>query len=490
MSVKINFDNSYARLPEIFYQNILPQAVKNPELALLNQPLCRRLGWRVVEEHHANRFLSLIFSGNHIPCGAAPIAMAYAGHQYGHFVPLLGDGRAHLIGEIINPFGRRYDVSLKGSGKTRFSRGGDGRAPLGPMLREYIISTFMQAMGVPSTESLAVVTTGENVQRDQILPGGILTRIAQSHLRVGTFEFAAQHQQQSIIAGYAIARHYPECVHADNPYLEFLQQVVERQAWLLAQWMSLGFVHGVMNSDNMSIAGEGIDYGPCAFMEQYDVKTVFSSIDKYGRYAYGNQPNIAQWNLALLGVSLLPLLHGDKKTASDKILAIIESFQSRYRNYYTQIMLQKCGLSQSLANSDKFIDQLLQQLQYSRIDYTQFFAKLTDYYPNKNIQDFAEKQQLPHSFYQWLSRWCDIVQKSITDTASQHKDMKRMNPQFIPRNHRVEQAIAAVVDRGDMKVITDLLQVLQQPCEDHPEFDYLRAPATAKEQVKQTFCGT
>ena len=340
----INFDNSYSKLPDIFFERIKPIPVKDPELIRFNKPLGEKLGLNLSKD---KSLLSAIFSGNKIPEGSEPIALLYAGHQFGYFVPQLGDGRAILLGEVVNKDGRRFDIQLKGSGQTSYSRGGDGRAPLGPVIREYIMSEAMHALNIPTTRTLAIATTGEMVSRETLLPGGILTRVASSHLRVGTFEYFAASEDLvnlQLLADYAINRHFPNLENDDHRYQKFLESVCDNQASLIAKWMHVGFIHGVMNTDNMTISGETIDYGPCAFMDNYSPNTVFSSIDHRGRYAYGNQPNVAQWNLACLGECLLPLIHSDRNKAIQFIEEILSDFESKFRNYWLSGMYKNCLL--------------------------------------------------------------------------------------------------------------------------------------------------
>ncbi len=371
------FDNSYSRLPENFYERIDPIAVKNPKLIRFNKLLAEEIGLDPIKD---NNHLETIFSGNVLPKDSDPIALAYAGHQFGHFVPQLGDGRAVLLGEVSNHDGFRFDIQLKGSGPTSFSRGGDGRAPLGPVIREYIMSEAMHFLNIPTTRSLAMVATDELVSRETLLPGGVLTRIASSHIRVGTFEyFAAQGDQKNLklLANYAINRHYSNIDESNNRYQIFLESVCDKQASLIAKWMEVGFIHGVMNTDNTSISGETIDYGPCAFMDSYHPETVFSSIDHHGRYAYGNQPNIAQWNLARLSECLLPLIDNDSNKAITIAEEILDSFGRKFEDYWFSGMCEKIGLPGSKKNNRALLQDLLKLMQKNKSDFTLTFWYLT-----------------------------------------------------------------------------------------------------------------
>ena len=371
------FDNSYSRLPENFYERIDPIAVKNPKLIRFNKLLAEEIGLDPIKD---NNHLETIFSGNVLPKDSDPIALAYAGHQFGHFVPQLGDGRAVLLGEVSNHDGFRFDIQLKGSGPTSFSRGGDGRAPLGPVIREYIMSEAMHFLNIPTTRSLAMVATDELVSRETLLPGGVLTRIASSHIRVGTFEyFAAQGDQKNLklLADYAINRHYSNIDESNNRYQIFLESVCDKQASLIAKWMEVGFIHGVMNTDNTSISGETIDYGPCAFMDSYHPETVFSSIDHHGRYAYGNQPNIAQWNLARLSECLLPLIDNDSNKAITIAEEILDSFGRKFEDYWFSGMCEKIGLPGSKKNNRALLQDLLKLMQKNQSDFTLTFWYLS-----------------------------------------------------------------------------------------------------------------
>lgn len=479
-----HFDNSYSRLPASFYARKNPVLVRSPRIVVFNNALAVSLGLNA--EALTNDNGAAIFSGNVIPEGAEPIAQAYAGHQFGGFATL-GDGRAILLGEQLTPAGERFDLQLKGAGKTPFSRGGDGRAALGPMLREYIISEAMHALGIPTTRSLAVVTTGEPVFRATALPGAILTRVAASHIRVGTFEFiAAQNDQESIqiLADYTLSRHYSSLISVDNPYLAFLHAVMDRQASLVARWQMVGFIHGVMNTDNMAISGETIDYGPCAFMNAYDPATVFSSIDRRGRYAYGNQPQIAQWNLAKFAETLLPLLHSDREQALAKAEEAIAIFPATFQRYWVAGMRAKLGLFTEEAEDITLIEALLKWMQENHVDYTNTFRALT----LENLPD--DPLLRGAAFVEWHRRWQERQKHQSEPKESALRLMRSCNPAIIPRNHRVEEALEAAVKRSDFTVMQSLLAALKTPYDDLPHHAEYRTPPVASERAYQTFCGT
>jgi uncharacterized protein YdiU (UPF0061 family) len=497
--LRFSFENTYARLPERFYARLNPTPVSAPKLIKLNRELAQHLGLDpaalVGEEGVA------MLAGNCVAAGAEPLAQAYAGHQFGSFVPQLGDGRANLLGEVIARNGRRYDIQLKGSGPTPFSRRGDGRAALGPVLREYIVSEAMAALGVPTTRGLAAVTTGEQVWRETVLPGAVLTRVAASHLRVGTFQyFAAQNDTEAVrqLADYAIARHYPEAAHASKPYRVFLDGVIARQAQLIAQWMLVGFVHGVMNTDNTSIAGETIDYGPCAFMEAYDPATVFSSIDHYGRYAYGNQPRIALWNLARLAETLLPLFElesGSEEAALESAKEALTSFDPQFELAIRSGLGRKLGLVTEREGDVALAESLLQRMAAHHADFTLTFRRLSD--AAGGLQGDQAVRVLfddPAAYDGWAMAWRerlkqDVLQENDADQARAHL-MRRVNPAFIPRNHLVEAVIDAAVTRQDFQPFEELLAVVTRPYDDRPELQKYSAPARPEEAVHQTFCGT
>jgi serine/tyrosine/threonine adenylyltransferase len=481
-----NFDHSYIRLPETFYSVMHPAPVRLPKIALLNAPLAQRLGLNA--QALANEEGVAVLAGNRIPQGAVPLAQAYAGHQFGHFT-MLGDGRALLLGEQITSQGERFDIQLKGSGITPYSRRGDGRAALGPMLREFIISEAMHALGIPTTRSLAVVTTGETIIRETELPGAILTRVASSHLRVGTFQYAAQWgtiDQLRALAEYTLDRHYPEVKgDGESRYVSLLQEVIRRQARLIAKWQLVGFIHGVMNTDNMSICGETIDYGPCAFMDQYDPGTVFSSIDLHGRYAYGNQPKIGAWNLARFAEALLPLLHEEEDQAVAIAEEAISDYFELYRSDYLAGMRAKLGLFNEEAEDEALIQELLSMMQKYRADYTNTFRALT-------VDRFEGGTALfsTAEFAQWRERWQERRGRQQEAEAESSQLMRSNNAALIPRNHRVEEALDAAVNQGDYSVVQRLLDVLSRPYEHAPEqLEYCSLP-TPSDHPYRTFCGT
>ena len=464
------FDNSYARLPDRFFARLLPTPVAAPRLVRLNENLARHLGLDPVALATPAGVETL--AGNRVPKWGEPLAMAYAGHQFGAFVPQLGDGRAILLGEVIDRDGVRRDIQLKGSGPTPFSRDGDGRAALGPVLREYIVSEAMAALGIPTTRALAAVTTGETVRRERPLPGAVLTRVASSHIRVGTFQFfAARGDVDAIrsLADYVIARHYPDAVDAANPYRTLLDLVIARQAELVAKWLHVGFIHGVMNTDNMSVAGETIDYGPCAFLDAYDPEMVYSSIDTVGRYAYGNQPRIGQWNLARLAETLLPLLAEDRNTAVKQARDAIEGFATRFETAYTAGLRRKLGLSQARPDDLSLAQDLLERMARNGADFTLTFRRLCNSAAGPD-GDAAVRSLFsdPTAFDDWATTWRRRLAEESEGANERRPAMRAANPAFIPRNHRVEEAIVAAVDRGDFSPFERLLTVLSMPYEDQP----------------------
>ncbi len=477
-----NFDNTYVRLPDSLYVRQRPVPVKTPALALFNRSLAQSLGLDADSLEGPDG--AAIFSGNSLPAGADPIAQAYAGHQFGHFT-MLGDGRAILLGEHVTARGERLDIQLKGSGQTPFSRRGDGRAALGPMLREYIVSEAMHALGIPTTRSLAVTTTGEPVHRETTLAGAILTRVAGSHIRVGTFEYlAARGSAQDLrsLGEYTIRRHYPTLAEADNPFLELLRAVMEGQARLVASWLHVGFIHGVMNTDNMALCGESIDYGPCAFMDAYDPATVFSSIDRDGRYAYGNQPSIVQWNLTRLAEALLPLMHEDGDKAEELAREALENFPGMFRHHWAQGMRAKLGLFTEEGEDAGLAQDLLKLMQKSGADYSQTLRGLTEQAPA--FPFFRDP-----GFMRWRTRWEARLQRQ-TQTVEQSRTLMRAhNPAVIPRNHRVEEALKAATQANDYAPLHRLLAALENPFEDRPEHAAYRAPAPFDTGYR-TFCGT
>lgn len=470
------FDNSYARLPEGFYARLPPTPVAQPKLVIFNRALARQLG--LVPENADENGLAALFAGNAVPDAATPLAQAYAGHQFGHFT-MLGDGRAIVLGEHVAPNGQRFDIQLKGSGPTPFSRRGDGRAALGPMLREYIISEAMHALGIPTSRSLAVVTTGETVHRERFLPGAVLTRVAASHLRVGTFEYASARRDPDGLAAlvnYAIDRHYPALKESDTPALSLLWAVMERQADLIVNWMRVGFIHGVMNTDNMTISGETIDYGPCAFMDAYDPSTTFSSIDHGRRYAFGNQPGIARWNLARLAEALLPLIHPEPKEGVALAEEKLGAFAALYAARWTAMMRQKLGLSGEDADDAALIKDLLTWMERRRADYTNTFRLLAADRDGDGI--YAED-----SFAAWRDRW----RGRRGDPETARTVMAKENPVYIPRNHQVE-AVLEAAGRGDLGPLHALLNVLAQPYTERASLTAYTEPNP--EDNYRTFCGT
>jgi uncharacterized protein YdiU (UPF0061 family) len=487
------FDNSYVRLPERFFARLPPTPVAAPRLVRLNEDLARRLGLDPARLTSAAGIAML--AGNAVPKLGDPIAMAYAGHQFGAFVPQLGDGRAILLGEIVDLDGVRRDVQLKGSGPTPFSRNGDGRAALGPVLREYIISEAMFALGIPTTRSLAVVATGQTVRRETPLPGAVLTRVASSHIRIGTFQFfAARSDVEAVrqLADYVIARHYPEAVNLANRYCALLELVVARQAELVARWQLVGFIHGVMNTDNMSIAGETIDYGPCAFIDSYDPAAVYSSIDHYGRYAYGNQPRIARWNLARLAEALLPLLGEDQAKAIEAANRALGAFPGRFEAAYAAGLRRKLGLMEEQEGDTALAQDLLDRMARNGADFTLTFRRLADAEARPEA-DAAVRSLFtdPTAFDDWANRWRErLTRDGETTSERRGAAMRAINPQFIPRNHLVEAALAAAVHQGDLSEFETLLAALSRPYDDQPSLARYTEPPRPDQIVRQTFCGT
>ena len=479
-----NLDNSYASLPKSFFTRQNPVAVRSPKLIILNNPLAISLGLNVQELQSKDGVE--VLAGNRIPEGALPLAQAYAGHQFAHFT-MLGDGRAVLLGEQITPQGNRFDIQLKGSGKTPYSRGGDGRAALGPMLREYIISEAMNALGISTTRSLAVVTTGESVIRETLQIGAILTRVAASYLRVGTFQYVSKWctaTELRDLADYTLKRHFPDIDAGENRYFLLLQEVIKRQAILIAKWQMVGFIHGVMNTDNMAISGEGIDYGPCAFMDTYDLSTVFSSIDSRGRYAYGNQPHAAEWNLARFAETLLPLLHDDQTQAVKMAQDAISDFSELYHRNWLIGMRGKLGIFNEEIEDEALIKGLFSMMQKYGADYTNTFRALTfDTLSDTVLFETTE-------FTQWQELWQARLGRQLESKEESQQLMKSSNPALIPRNHRVEAALEAAVKQGDYSVMEELLKVLSNPYAHSPEqADYAALPGPSK-CTYRTFCGT
>ena len=481
------FDNTYARELEGFYVPWQAAQVARPRMIKFNHQLADELGLDAdaLDSDAGAR----IFAGNETPEGAVPLAQAYAGHQFGGFVPQLGDGRALLIGEVIDRYGRRRDIQLKGSGPTPFSRAGDGRAALGPVLREYLIGEAMHALGIPTTRALAAVVTGEPVYRERALPGAVLTRVAASHVRVGTFQFFAVRGEQAKVrqlADYVIDRHYPELKGQANPFLGLLERVCDKQAALVAGWMHVGFIHGVMNTDNMTISGETIDYGPCAFMDHYDPATVFSSIDTQGRYAYANQPRIAQWNLARLAETLLPLIDEDTNRAIARATEVVNAFSGRYETYWVKGMRAKLGLFTEEEADLNLATEFLTAMEGNGVDYTLAFRYLADAAlgEHERVRSlFAD----PTAYERWSGHWRARLSREAVAESDRAQAMRRANPAFIPRNYRVEEALSAAVEEGDYAPFETLLKILARPFDDQPEFAAYAEPPPEGQSHYRTF---
>ena len=471
------FDNSYTQLSQNMMSRTLPTKVKNPQLVILNHELAKQLGLNFSSLNPQQ--LAELFTGNTLPEGATPIAQAYAGHQFGHLT-ILGDGRAIVLGEHITPTKQRYDIQFKGSGRTPYSRGGDGKAALGPMLREYIISEAMYNLNIKTTRSLAVARTGENVMRETVLPGAILTRVAESHIRVGTFEYVAIKKDLTTLKKllqYSVERHYPEIKDLDKQAPEFLKLVMERQINLITDWMRVGFIHGVMNTDNMAISGESIDFGPCAFMDHYDPKTVFSSIDHHGRYAFGNQPTIAQWNLARLADAILPLLDEDQNKAIEVGEEIIESFKEKYDKKFHEMMKKKLGFIIDEPQDAGLIQELLDTMEKNKLDYTNTFRDLmNENISNENLKDF-------------YSKWTIRIDKQNRDKQEVITLMRKNNPVVIPRNHKVEESLKEA-HKGNLPSLNNLLNALKDPYTERGDLILYQQPAPESEKKYKTFCGT
>jgi uncharacterized protein YdiU (UPF0061 family) len=492
MTAPIPFNNSYVSLPDSFYARVLPTPVPAPSLIKINRELAAQLG--IDADALAAPEGVEILAGKRIAEGADPIATAYAGHQFGQFVKQLGDGRAILLGEVIDRNGLRRDIQLKGSGPTPFSRRGDGRAALGPVLREYLVSESMAALGIPTTRALAAVLTGDKIIRETMLPGAVLTRVASSHIRVGTFQFfAARRDNEALrrLADYTIARHYPDVATASNPYRVLLESVIARQAELVARWLLVGFIHGVMNTDNMSIAGETIDYGPCAFMDAYNPGTVFSSIDYASRYAYSNQSSIAHWNLARLAECLIPLLSEDKDEALKQANEALSSFKERFNAAYFNGLGKKFGFA-ALQDGDKELMQaLLDRMTLNKADFALVFRRLCDAAASPEADDpIRQLFDNPSSFDDWAVHWRERLAREPLDGATRADAMRRVNPAFIPRNHRVEAVIEAALSSHDFAPFEELLKVLSKPYDDQPGFAHYADPPPVSLGVYQTFCGT
>ena len=472
----MNLESSYAQLPGQFYARVRPAGAPEPRLLAWNAPLAEALGLGHLGDDPAK--LARWFGGNELLPGSEPIALAYAGHQFGNFVPQLGDGRALLLGEVVSTAdGRRYDVQLKGSGQTPFSRNGDGKAAIGPVIREYLVSEAMHRLGVPTTRSLAAVATGERVLREGWLPGGVLTRVASSHIRVGTFEYFAARRDKTalqVLTDFAVARHYPEAAGTGSPAVALFAAVVEAQARLVAHWLDIGFIHGVMNTDNMAVSGETIDYGPCAFLDEFDYGKVFSSIDRFGRYAYGQQPTIAHWNLARLAECLM-MLEDDREAFEVQL----ERFGDLFHRHYLERMAAKLGFASVEEGDAALINAWLQYLQDEELDYTLSFRQLAGQLDEGAVPRFGDIER----------RWQARIAREGEPTEKVRARMEAVNPLFIPRNHQIERAIDAAV-QGDLGVFHELRRVLQQPFAEQPEYASYAEPPQPGERVLQTFCGT
>ncbi len=486
--MKFTFDNTYAQQMTDFYESCHAAQAPDPKLIKFNSALASQLGLNINDLSN----IIDIFSGNVAPDGASPLAQVYAGHQFGGFSAQLGDGRALLLGEIVDLQGQRVDIQLKGSGRTSFSRGGDGKAALGPVLREYILCEAMHALGIPTSRALAAVTTGETVIRTEPLPGAVFTRVAASHIRIGTFQyFAARSETNKVkqLADYTIARHYPELLSSQNPYLDLLAAVVDTQASLVAQWMLVGFIHGVMNTDNMTVSGETIDYGPCAFMESYDPNTVYSSIDHQGRYAYQNQPPIAQWNLARMAETLLSLIDTDTERAIEMAVEVVNQFPDKYTKYGLQGMRAKVGLTSIEEDDLALMNNLLASMDKQNVDYTLLFRNLADTIDDKQ-QAAYEMFDDAADFRQWIEQWRNRLNRDVLSTSDSVELMNQTNPMYIARNHKVEEAIEAAVSTADYSKFEQLIETLSQPCQlQEGKQDYAK-PAPKEFTDYKTFCGT
>jgi uncharacterized protein YdiU (UPF0061 family) len=488
----INFDNSYARLPEGFFAKVKPAKASAPEVLALNESLAAELG---IDAKWLKSEAGIdMLSGNALPEGAASIASAYAGHQFGNFVPQLGDGRAMLIGEVIDTHGKRRDIQLKGSGITPFSRGGDGKAAIGPVLREYIVSEAMHALGIPTTRALAALVTGDDVIREDVLPGAILTRVASSHIRVGTFQFFyARSDTASLkaLADHVIDRHYPDARDHENPYFSLLKSVVEKQANLIANWLMVGFIHGVMNTDNMSIAGETIDYGPCAFMDHFDPKTVFSAIDQGGRYAYGNQPSIGQWNLSALAQAMLPILDENEEQAIEHAKKALDVYPQAFETSYEKLIRSKLGLLKSDEGDIALWQDLTKHLAGNEVDFTQFFRALSKASSQPSMKDmvFHDLFGGPSMFDMWMVAYRSRLQLEDRSDKERQEAMLAVNPAYIPRNHLVNEALEEA-QKGNMAFANKLMNVLSNPYEERAGFERYLLPPKPEEAITNTFCGT
>jgi uncharacterized protein YdiU (UPF0061 family) len=487
-----SLSNSYARLPEHFFARLDPTPVPKPRLIQINRALAEDLGLTLGALDDDT--LAALFTGNQLLSGAEPIATAYAGHQFGYFVPQLGDGRAILLGEVRDRAGARRELQLKGSGKTPFSRNGDGRAALGPVLREYLVSEAMHALRIPTTRALAAVLSGERIYRDGFVPGAVFTRVAASHIRVGTFQyFAARGDVESTrrLADYVIDRHYPHAAGTERLYLTLLQAVIARQAALIASWMHVGFIHGVMNTDNMALSGETIDFGPCAFLDTYDPNKVFSSIDESGRYAYANQPHAAQWNLARFAETLLPIISPSHERSVELANEAISEFSTQFAQRWLAGMLAKLGLVNSQDGDRELVQALLDCMQQNQADFTLTFRALCDV-----VQSSGARSKLrslftnPSACDEWLVQWESRLSREPCETAARAAAMRQVNPAYIPRNHRIEQAIVAATEREDFSLFAELLSVLSRPYDEQEALSAYAKPPLPDERVLRTFCGT
>ena len=492
----LHFDNSFSELPDKFYSKVNPTPVESPKLFAFNNLLARQIGIDFLDTDSGIK--AQIFSGNILPQGSDPLSTVYAGHQFGGYVPQLGDGRAILIGEVVGQDGQRWDIQLKGAGLTPYSRAGDGRSALGPVIREYILSEAMNALGIKTTRALAAVTTGQNVVRESKKPGGIFTRVALSHIRVGTFEyFSNKRDIKSVttLADYTIKRLYPECLDADNKYISFYKSVLKSQADLVAKWMSLGFIHGVMNTDNMSISGETIDYGPCAFLDEYNPRKVFSSIDYQGRYAYGNQGEIAQWNLARLGQALLPLIHENQDKAVSIIEEALTEFGHFFEDKWLKLMLLKIGIQDQQESDSKLLGQLLNLMQKNGVDFTLCFRLLSDVIdlnaePLDHLCEFGNLFGAESEIHEWVKKFNNRLANSGNSTENIVDLMNSVNPKYIPRNHIVEEVIKQAENNDDYTLFNEFLNILQNPFEEQIGYDGYAKKPSPDQLVKQTFCGT
>ncbi len=475
------FSNSYLNLPENFFEILKPEKIKNPKLIKLNKSLSIELDLDIQDTN----LVKDLFSGNYIPESAKTIALAYSGHQFGNFVPNLGDGRAILLGDLVDKNGDLKDIQLKGSGKTKFSRNGDGKAPLGPVIREYIISEAMNALSIPTTRSLAIISTGENVIREKTLPGGILTRVASSHLRVGTFQYCQllnDLDKLKKLCDYTINRHFPLIKNNKNPYLDLLLEIQEKQTLLVSKWMSVGFIHGVMNTDNTSISGETIDFGPCAFLDAYNPNAVFSSIDFNGRYSFNNQPGIAQWNLARFAESILPLINDNEELAISQANEIINEYPKIFKKKWLNIMRKKLGLIKIEKNDESLINNLLNIMSKNNLDFTETFRNLSNQY--------ILNQENNREINIWKNQWNERIKKEETDFEKISYQMNKINPFYIPRNHLIEKVINEAIENDNFQPLDKILDLIYEPYSEKVDDHFYKATPEPEERVFQTFCGT